>query len=98
MADAEDARVELQECINDLKRAEKERAEALLYKTEVETLKNQLSAKEQEVRDLENELKERERELTRLRNKQDEASARGQSKPKIGRKSDILGFMVQSHF
>lgn len=90
VTDAEEMRTQLEICKTDLKQAEIQRAEALLYKTEVDGLKTRLSEKEEKLQDLSNELDQRERELARLKDKEKEGSAHGESKAKICSKSNFL--------
>ena len=66
--------LQLETSKKDLVKAEEERAAALVYGTEVEALRNKLSAKEQKVHDLSLELSLRERELRIMNNVRDRSS------------------------
>ncbi|KAH9971300.1 hypothetical protein BGW80DRAFT_1321506 [Lactifluus volemus] len=59
----EDLNLQLETCKEDLKKAEKDRAAAMVYRAEFDALKKRLSAKDREVSDLSSELSQREREL-----------------------------------
>jgi len=74
----QDLRRQLETCKEDLNKAEKDRAAAMAYRTEVDALKKQLSAKEEEVLNLSSELSQREREL-RLKGKMKEGSPHGEA-------------------
>ena len=66
--------LQLETSKKDLVKAEEEQAAALVYGTEVEALRNKLSAKEQKVHDLSLELSLRERELRIMNNVRDRSS------------------------
>jgi hypothetical protein len=65
----------------------------MAYRTEVDALKKQLSAKEEEVLDLSSELSQREQEL-RLKGKMKEGSPHGEASRKKGSKFGILRLIV----
>ncbi len=93
LSDVKEIRSQLETCKRDLNEAERQRAAAMVYRTEVETLRKKLSEKEGKVQDMHTELTQREQELVWLKDKR---SARGKSPPKIRSKSDILLPMVQA--
>ncbi|KAI9434621.1 hypothetical protein H4582DRAFT_2175233 [Lactarius indigo] len=88
LSDVEEIRSQLETCKRDLNEAERQRAVAMVYRTEVETLRKKLSEKEGKVQDIHTELTQRERELVRLKDKR---SARGKSPPKIRTSPGVVG-------
>lgn len=95
LIDIDELRGQLELCQRDLSEAEKQRAAAIVSRTEVVALKERLSDEEQKAQDLSTELSQRERELVRLKDKEKARSARGKSPPEIYSESDILRPMVQ---
>ncbi|KAH9019107.1 hypothetical protein EDB85DRAFT_2154009 [Lactarius pseudohatsudake] len=94
-SDIDELRAQLEMCQRDLNEAEKQRAAAIVFRTEVVALKERLSEEEQKAQDLSTELSQRERELVRLKDKEKARSARGKSPPEIYSESDILRLMDQ---
>ncbi|KAH9011833.1 hypothetical protein EDB85DRAFT_1900756 [Lactarius pseudohatsudake] len=82
-SDIDELRAQLEMCQRDLNEAEKQRAAAIVFRTEVVALKERLSEEEQKAQDLSTELSQRERELVRLKDKEKARSARGKSPPEI---------------
>ncbi|KAH8977231.1 hypothetical protein EDB86DRAFT_1273778 [Lactarius hatsudake] len=81
--------LELETYKKGLEKAEKERAEALVYSAEVEALREKLSAKERELLDLYEELSQRERDLG-LQDKLREGSSRGETPRKRSSRADTI--------
>jgi predicted RNase H-like nuclease (RuvC/YqgF family) len=69
----EDLKFQLERCKQTLKKAREDRATAMASNTEVESLKNQLSNKEEEVRDLSSELSQLKQQLS-LRVREEEGA------------------------